>query len=108
MTELAVTGGMPPPSGLPRGECICTRLDGGDIRIDHADPRILISAELLYAFTDAPVPDISLRWPSPPPASGRFLYNGAVLTIRGINRTVVYRISEYVPSVHGYIGEWPD
>ena len=47
MAELAVTDGMPPPADLPRGECICTRLDDGTIRIDQADPRILISGELL-------------------------------------------------------------
>lgn len=87
-----------------------TRLDDGSLRIDHADPRILISAELLYGITDvlAPPPGVSLRWPSPPPASGRFLYAGAVLTIHGVNRTVIYRIGEYVPHAHAYISEWPD
>lgn len=110
MAELAVTDGMPPPGDLPRGTFTCTRLEGGIIRIDHADPRILINAELLYKITDElkPPPGVSLRWPSPPPASGRFLYNGAVLTIHGVNRTVIYRITEYVPRVHGYIAEWPD
>jgi len=110
MAELTVTDGMPPPADLPAGDCIMTRLADGTVRIDHADPRILISAELLYGITDVlkPPPGVSLRWPSPPPASGRFLFNGAVLTIRGVNRTVIYRITEYVPRVRGYIGEWPD
>ncbi len=110
MAELAVTDGMPPPGGLPRGQCTMTRLANGSIWIDHADPRILISAELLYKITDVlvPPPGVSLRWPAPPPASGRFLYNGAVLTIHGANRTVIYRIGGYVPRVHGYIAEWPD
>jgi hypothetical protein len=108
MAELATRDSGPPPADLPRGECILTRLPDGSFRIDHADPRVLISAGLLYEFTDTPVPGVSLRWPAPPPASGRFLYNGAILTIHGANRTVIYRIGEYVPRVHGYIGEWPD
>jgi hypothetical protein len=108
MAELAVTDGMPPPDDLPRGECILTRLDDGSIRINQADPRILISAPLLWQVTDAPAPGVSLRWLSPPPPVDRFLYTGAVLTIHGVNRTVIYRIGAYVPRVDGYISEWPD
>ena len=112
MAELTTRDGGPPPADLPAGECILTRTDdpihGPSLHIDHADPRVLITAELLHEVTDAPMPGVSLTWPSPPPASGRFLYVGAILTIRGVNRTVIYRIGEYVPRVGGYIGEWPD
>jgi hypothetical protein len=108
MADFAVLTLMLPPPGV--GDFWCTRLEDGSIRVDQADPRILISADLLYKITDVlvPPPGVSLRWPSPPPASGRFLYNGAVLTIHGVNRTVIYRITEYVPRVHGYVAEWPD
>jgi hypothetical protein len=118
MAELAVTDGMPPPADLPRGECICTRVDGGNIRVDHADPRVLISGELLDAvarFGDSGV--LAGDWLAlnarldtagcmPPP--WRATYVGAILRIDGVNRTVIYRITDYVPRVNGYIGEWPD
>jgi hypothetical protein len=109
MPELAVTDGMPPPADLPRGECIITALydDHGQrtgIRIDHADPRILISAELLHMIADGDGKDawLDLR------ASGMFFLTGAVLHINAVNQRAVYRITEYVPRVRGYIGEWPD
>jgi len=107
MAELTVTDGMPPPGDLPTGECILTSLhdDKGNIaavRIDHADPRILISAELLDAVVDDPTPNAWLD------LAGCTTYDGALLKIHGVNRTVIYRITGYVPHVRGYIGEWPD
>jgi len=105
MAELTVTDGMPPPSHLPDGNCIMTRLADGTIRIDHADPRILISAELLAAVFIKPAPGVTL---TPEYPGGRGYGEGAVLKIEGVNRTVIYRIGEYVPRVGGYIGEWPD
>ena len=113
MAELAVTDGRPPPSGLPDGECIITRIDdpvhGPKLHIDHADPRVLISAELLSEAFIAPVPGVSLNTDMVREGpNGTPFWEGAVMTIRGINRTVIYRITGYVPRVHGYIGEWPD
>lgn len=104
MAELAVTDGMPPPADLPRGECIMTQLydehrQRAGIRIDRADPRILISAELLEMIGRGEgAPGISLEphW------------TGGILKISGVNRTVIYRVTDYVPRVHGYIAEWPD
>lgn len=109
--ELATTDGMPPPADLPRGECIATSLPGGRIRIDQADPRILISAEVLDAIArSGDWYGLNARLDTarcmPPPY--RATYVGAVLKINGANRQAVYRIVDYVPSVHGYIGEWPD
>lgn len=115
--ELAARAVAPPPAGLPHGEFVCTRLEGGDIRIDHADPRILISGEVLdsiarFADIGLPVDCVTLNaWLDttgcmPPP--WRATYRGAILKIGGVNRTVIYRITEYLPSIHGYIGEWPD
>lgn len=107
MVELAVRPGWQSPDGLPRGECILTRLEDGSIRVDHADPRVLISAELLaMIFTEA-VPGVSLSAPAEN-ANGTPFWEGAVLKIEAVNRTVIYRITGYVPAVHGYIGEWPD
>jgi hypothetical protein len=117
MAELAVTDGMPPPGDLPRGECICTRLDDGSIRVDRADPRVLISGELLDAIavnsaivdgTEAFALNARLDTAGCMPPPWRATYVGGVLRIEGVNRTVVYRITDYLPRIHGYIGEWPD
>jgi hypothetical protein len=109
MAEPALRDGYLTPTGLPRGECTVTRfyVEDGSIRlrINHADPRVLISAELLAEVYIAPSPGVSL---SPECPGGRGYGVGAVLRIEGVNCTVIYRITEYVPAVHGYIGEWPD
>jgi len=117
VTELAVTDGMPPPGDLPRGEFWCTRLPGGTIRIDRTGPRILISGELLDAIalngsvadgTEALALNARLDMTGCMPPPWRATYAGAVLRIEGVNRTVIYRITDYLPRIHGYIGEWPD
>jgi hypothetical protein len=120
MAELAVTDGMPPPDGLPRGEFTCTRLDDGTIRVDQADPRILISAELLHAIAlDSIIADgteafaLNARLDTAgcvPPQQRGWLgpYAGAVLHVHGVNRTVIYRITGYLPRIRAYIAEWPD
>jgi hypothetical protein len=105
MAELAVTDGRPPPAGLPDGEFWCTRLDGGTVRIDQADPRILVSAKLLDAIISNPVAEQRADLAGCMPGHG---YVGAVLHIHGVNRHVVYRVTEYVPRINGYIAEWPD
>lgn len=99
--ELATVDGTPPPSDLPRGECIMTRLDDGRIRIDHADPHVLISAELLDAIVDKPAPGVWLD------LAGCTTYDGALLRIHDASRTVIYRIVENVPRVRGFIAKWP-
>jgi hypothetical protein len=127
MAELAVTGGtrtafsggrqLSPSTTPPYGECIITSLPGGNIRITRADPRILIAGELLDAI--ARFGDISLAgdWLAlnarlntagcmPPP--WRATYVGAVVHINGVNQQVVYRITEYLPRINSYVGEWPD
>lgn len=101
MAELAVTDGLPPPADLPRGEFSCTTLADGSIRIDRADPRILISAELVEAFRTDPHPAVQFDLLGPG-------LSFALVKIHGVNRKVIYRIVDYVPRVNGYIGEWPD
>jgi hypothetical protein len=111
MAELAVRDGYPPPGDLPRGDCVTTTLFGDDnrpagLRVDHADPRVLISSELLDNIADRPADALSIG--TQLDLATCHTYVGAVLKISGVNRTVVYRITEYVPAVHGYIAEWPD
>jgi hypothetical protein len=100
--ELSGTDGLPPPGDLPQGDFWATTLADGSIRIDRADPRILISGELLDQF---PSSHVQLDTAACRPGHG---YVGAVLKINGINRTVIYRIVDMVPRINGYIGEWPD
>ena len=110
MAELAVTDGELPPADLPRGECILTRLEDGTIRIDQADPRILISAPVLGEAFLAPAPGVSLSTTLIRQDRGTTpFWEGAVLRIEGVNRTVIYRVGAYLfPRIDGYIGEWPD
>lgn len=114
--ELAVRDGWPPPEDLPDGECIMTSLPGGQIRVDHADPRILISGELLdHVARTGDSEHVRRLGPlnayldttgcMPPP--WRATYVGAVLKVTAVNRTLIYRITRYVAPIHAYIGEWP-
>jgi len=94
------------------GECRLTSLHDSrgslmQLRIDQADPRILIAAELLAEAFVSPAPGVSLA-PPPEDRNGTPFWRGAVLTIRGVNQTVIYRIGEYVPRVRCYEAEWPD
>lgn len=104
--ELSVREGFMPPHDLPRGDCIMTRLDDGSIRVDHADPRVLVSAELLALTAVEAHPCVTLTMAPGP--NGTPFWEGALLKIDGVNRTVIYRIKDYVPAVHGYVAEWPD
>jgi len=108
MDELTVRDGFRVPPGLPDGEFITWPTGTGDqFTIACADPRILISAELLAEIFVKPVAGVSLSLP-PDNENGTPFWTGAVLKISGVNRTVIYRITDYVARVRGYIGEWPD
>jgi hypothetical protein len=83
-------------SGEP-GTCVVTRPDDPlgtfQLRVDHADPRIWITAELLEQIPEHDAPAT--------------LKDG-VLTINGVNRKVIYRIGRYLPERGVYEAEWPD
>ena len=74
----------------------------GSVRIDRADPHILISAELLDHIADHPQPWAWLD------TAGCETFIGALLRINGINRKVIYRITGWIPRIRGFIAEWPD
>jgi hypothetical protein len=90
---------------LAYGECWITQLydpaSGIQLRIDRADPVVRISPQLL-----AEIPPPGSGWPAS--------FDGKVLRIEAVNRTVVYRIRDMLEPVPGalgywdYIGEWPD
>jgi hypothetical protein len=100
--ELSVADGLPPPVDLPRGQFWVTSTADGGYRIDRADPRILISAELIDGIADHPEPWAWLD------TSGCTTYIGALLRLTGVNRKVIYRITGWIPRIRGFVGEWPD
>jgi hypothetical protein len=84
------------------GECRVTSLHDARgslmrLRIDQADPRILITRELLEQM-QPPDPD----WPLPA------TFDGEIVRIRGENRSVIYRVVRYLPELGCYEAEWPD
>lgn len=67
----------------------------GRPRIDHADPVAWISAEILDEIRSGNYhPDVTV--------------DGDLLTIRGSNRTVIYRIGEKDFGRLRYLMAWPD
>ena len=100
--ELSVREGYAPPSGLPTGSCITTALADGTFRIDHADPRVLISAELIDDITDHPTENAFVD------LTGCETFIGGLLKISGVNRTVIYRLTDWIPAIRSFVGEWPD
>lgn len=96
----------PRPPGTPDGKCIITELEDGTLLIDRADPRVLISAEIIDEVASGRArPEATLDRLNFTVPNGHV---GAALKIRAANRTVIYRLTDYLPSVHGYVGEWPD
>lgn len=117
-----------PPEGV--GDCVMTQHfdpDTGErsVTIDQADPRILISGELLYRVATAvATPDFRTWYASlTGPDDGithcggcsnpNHDWTGAILRIQGSNRMVVYRITGRADVPGGWrdptwIGEWPD
>jgi hypothetical protein len=87
------------PPGAPAGIFVAHgNLD--ELVIDHADPRVVISAELVDHIADNPHPRVFLDF------TGRRDYMDALLKIRGVNRNVVYRLTEWFPSIRAFMGEF--
>lgn len=99
--------GDPRMDQLPKGTCEFSRRDG-HVWIDHADPQIVISLELLDAIVCGEArPEASIRVrDDAKPEPGWLL--GAAVRFEAANRTVVYRITGYADWCRGYIAEWPD
>lgn len=104
------------------GECRITSLHDAfgtwiRVHIDRADARVLINGELVARWRAAggePFygnPFMTVR-PGPDAAQGLGApaksLKGRLVTIRGENRTVVYRIGEYLADRDCFEAEWPD
>lgn len=92
------------PPGAPSGICTTSWRDG-QLHIDHADPRIVISAFLVDTVAFKQTPHATLTMNGQTIANGHV---GALLKIHGANRNVVYRLTEWLPTIRAYIGEWPE
>jgi hypothetical protein len=102
--ELTFVACDPPPEGLPRGEFYCTLMKDDSVRIDRADPRVLISAKVVDEAAFGMLrPEVTLSLDHA--ADGHV---GALLKMRGVNRQVVYRLTEWIPQIRAYVGEWPE
>jgi hypothetical protein len=115
--ELQITRG-------PLSQCSEGHLFHADwLRIDRADPLVFVARELLADlliwrggrhFDLQPGPGAvvtprgicvsGVEWASI--AAGAL--TGWLLTVRAVNRTVLYRIGEKAVSHDGYLAEWPD
>ena len=94
------------------GDCIMSthvdpRTGEYTFTIDHADPRILISCQMLREIFTGPAPGSRARVTLADPIPAEDWYLGAVLRIEDANRTVVYRITSRYGE-YAYVGEWPD
>jgi hypothetical protein len=89
----------PWPPGAPTGVFTCHG-DLDELVVDQADPRLVISAELIDHIADHPHPNAFLD------VTGCRDFIGALLKIRGVNRNVVYRLTGWYPSIRGFLGEF--
>ena len=74
------------------------------LRIDRADPWSVLSAaeiNFLHEHPQAHSPAIVLR-------CGPGCPEGDVLTLSGVNRRVIYRLTEPLKDTGGWIMKWPD
>lgn len=93
------------PAGAPSGIFTTSHRDGR-LWIDHADPRIVISLELLDMFVAGDLrPEVSVRVRDEQ-YSGPVCWLGAVIRIEAANRTVIYRLAGWYPSIRAYLGEF--
>jgi hypothetical protein len=90
---------------LPLGEVTVRRADGA-LLIDHADPRVMVSLQLLDRMVCGDCPEVTVTLDRLGPSPG--CWTGAVIRIEAANRTLVYRLTEYLDWYLGYIAEWPD
>lgn len=99
--------GDPRMASLPKGFWSFSRRDGKPW-IDHTDPRILVSLELLDMIVRGECrPEVTIRV-----RDGHYAepgcWLGAVIRVEAANRTVLYRLTEYKDFCLAYVAEWPD
>ena len=99
-----LTGPWPPDA--PTGVLTLSSRQEGDLHIAHADPRVVFSAEVIGNVARGRTsPHVTLDRLNFTIPNGHV---GALLKIRAANRQVIYRLTEWVPSIRAYVGEWPE
>jgi hypothetical protein len=81
-----------------------TSLRDGDVHVDRADPRVVISSELVEQAVRSRDARFSVAGQLDYTRPGGHV--GALLKIRGVNRNVVYRLAGWYPSIRAYLGEF--
>lgn len=96
----------PWPAHAPAGVLVLSEHEDGTLTIDQADPRVTFSALIIdEAAFKASHPAVTLTMTGQTVANGHV---GALLKIRAANRNVVYQLTEWLPAIRAYIGEWPE
>lgn len=83
----------PATSAVQTGDIVLGH-DGPTVTILSADPRILISAEIMDRIVRVESPIATLR--------------DRILKIEAANRTVIYQVIGYLSECRAYVAEWPD
>jgi hypothetical protein len=100
------------------GECVfTTHFPSGEpefYTIDHADPHILISDEILNEIRDNGC-DGRVRLDLPqridhqcPNTQPGWCFKDCIVHFNAANRTVIYRIGDYIPERNTWEASWPD
>jgi hypothetical protein len=96
-------------AGREFGEVLVAFVDdppnGPRLRIAAADEHVLITVPLLALADAGESPWASLREAGEPGDGDPFGYRGAVLRLEIGERSVAYRVGEYVPGQRGYVAE---
>jgi hypothetical protein len=75
----------------------------GRLRVEHADPRILMSHSLFHMLFMGECTD-ALEY-APGPDGG---HQGAIIKIHGSNGTWIYRVEKFISHEDGWLLVWPD
>ena len=97
-------------AGRELGEVLVAFVDdppnGPKLRIAPAARRVLIAVPLVGLVDAGESPWAELRSAGQPDDEDPYGYRGAELRIKAGDRTVAYRIGEYLPSQRAYVAEW--
>jgi len=94
------------PSGVAPGRLVVKPADGtmrGLLSVEHADPRVWLTNELVEELRAGRYNE-HVRYQERPGGWP----GGAVLTVDGVNRRVVYVLREYLFAPDCWLAEWPD
>jgi len=95
----------PWPAHAPSGVLVLSEHEDGSLTIDHADPHVTFSVEVIESAARGDTSQVTITGLNYTAHGGHV---GALLKIQAANRNVVYRLTEWLPTIRAYIGEWPE